>query len=574
MRRSVILVVSMVLVLIVTGFVINNVATKIWSSWVNYVPPVDIRTRLQSDYNYPKIADYVVIILVDGARPDVVNDIGYGGFIFVKHNGVLFSNAYALLPTYSVPARAAISTGLPHEISGVSSNWYSKGVLNVPNMFSLAKRFSLKTAAVGDNSIKMLFGNYLDTFVQIPEIPGQMYNATKEAIKIINDAQPPNLLWIGFSDIDEVGHEYGALSDQYKEAVKGSSKAIMDIINALSMRGILERTLLIILSDHGHLNTGGHGGGEIEVRRIYLSMMGPGVKKSIIINRTVYYTSIASTVTFALGLPPELVSYELPLFDGFDESIRKDLNTYMIDLTINFAYHLEDLFEKVKLNNYVQNVTRIIDELKKLRSTSSDNVMLILDYHNKLASIYENGKSDLLSRDFVFRIGGSFLIGLIAWLPTIIVLYLSKRMFWKIIITGLIGVAVFWTSFIYVFKFLPTMSSVNSLDFYITSIMWSTLLSIIMSSLVMIIVFNVKYKKHAILFLSPLFVIMTISSIPILIMSSIYGFTVKFPFPDWSVAYLYYTALLNEMFLALFSGLMPIIIFTGLTFKSKITKQI
>jgi predicted AlkP superfamily pyrophosphatase or phosphodiesterase len=278
-----ILVVFIILVLTFAGFMVNNIITKIWGSWVNYTPPVDVRIHLQPEHNYSRIADYVVIILVDGARPDIVNEVSDGGFVFVKNNGVLFPNAYALSPTYSVPARAAISTGLPHEISGVSSNWYNKGVLNVPSMFSLSKHFGLKTAAVGDNSIKMLFENYLDIFVQIPEVPGHMYNAANEAIKIINSAQPPNLLWVGFADIDEAGHEYGASSNQYKEAIKGSSDAIMSIINALKERGILERTLLIILSDHGHLNTGGHGGNEIEVRKIYLSMMGPGVKRSTII---------------------------------------------------------------------------------------------------------------------------------------------------------------------------------------------------------------------------------------------------------------------------------------------------
>ncbi len=570
-RRSAILVIFTILVLTFAGFMVNNIITIAWSSWVNYIPPVDVRIHLQSEHNYSRIADYVVIILVDGARPDIVNEVSDGGFVFVKNNGVLFSNAYALPPTYSVPARAAISTGLPHEISGVSSNWY-EGVLNVPSMFSLAKNFGLKTAAVGDNSIKTLFGNYLDIFVQIPEAYGQMYNATYESIKIINSAQPPNLLWVGFFDADEAGHEYGASSNQYKEVIKGSSDAVMSIINALRERGILEKTLLIILSDHGHLNTGGHGGNEIEVRKIYLSMMGPGVKRSAIINRNVYYMSVASTVAFVLGLPPELVSYDLPLFDGFNETIKEDFNRYIIDLELNYAYHFGDLFTKVGLNNYIQDVSEITNELKKLRSTGSNNITLLLDCYNKLMSIFESSKSDLISKDFTFRIGESILVGLIAWLPTVITLYLSKKTFLKVVITGLIGIAVFWVSLVYIFKFLPTMSSIHELDLYIDSMMWSTLLSIIVSSLIMIIVLNLKYEKQAVLFISPLFVIISLTSIPILIMGFTYGFTVKFPFPDWSIAFLYYTALLNEMFLALFSGLMPIIIFIGLSLKSRIIK--
>lgn len=570
-KRSAILVVFVILALILMGMVVNSAVTGIWSSWVNYKPPVDVKIHLKSD-NYTRIADYVVVILVDGARPDTVNEIGDGGFKFVRERGVLFSNAYALLPTYSVPARAAISTGLPHEISGVSSNWYNGGVLKAPNMFSLAKRFGLKTAAVGDNSIKMLFGDYLDTFVQIPEVPGQMYKATEEAIKIINGSQPPNLLWIGFADIDEAGHEYGASSNQYKEAVMGASKSIMNIVNALNARGILERTFLVVISDHGHLSTGGHGGSEIEVRRIYLSIMGPGVKNNAIINRTVYYTSVASTIAFVLGLPPELVSYDLPLFDAFNRSIAesKSFSAYETGLTINYAYHLEDLFRSVGLDNYVKNVSEIINEVEVIKS--SGNVTLVLNYHSRLISIYENSKNDLVSKNFVMRIGSAILIGLITWLPTVLMLYLSGRMFWKSVVGGLIGVIVFWISFIYIFRFLPTMSSVNSLDSYIISIMMSTLLSIIVSALIMAVLLNVKNERKAVLFLSPLFVIISVSSVPILIMGFVYGFTVRFPFPDWNLAYMYYTSLLNEMFLMLFSGLMPLIIFIGLILRSRITK--
>ncbi len=248
---------------------INNAITKVWSSWVDYDPPINVKVYLKTDYNYPRLAEYVIIVLVDGARPDIIDKVEDEGFGFLKKEGVLFSNAYGLSPTYSIPARAAISTGLPHEISGVTSNWYKKGVLNMPSMFSLVKSYGLKTGAIGDSSISMLFEDYLDTYIEIPETSGHMKKSTEEAVKIITSGELPNILWVGFADVDEVGHDHGALSSRYEEAIAEASQLIMKIIETLKMRRIDDKTVLVVLSDHGHLDQGGHGGDELEVRIPY-----------------------------------------------------------------------------------------------------------------------------------------------------------------------------------------------------------------------------------------------------------------------------------------------------------------
>ena len=43
----------------------------------------------------------------------------------------------------------------------------------------------------------------------------------------------------------------------------------MKIIETLKMRRIDDKTVLVVLSDHGHLDQGGHGGDELEVRIPY-----------------------------------------------------------------------------------------------------------------------------------------------------------------------------------------------------------------------------------------------------------------------------------------------------------------
>jgi len=570
--KSALTVAIMVLLLIVTGFLINNAVTKVWSSWVDYEPPSDVKVYLKLGYNYSRIAEHVIVVLVDGARPDIIDKIGGEGFGFLEKEGVLFSNAYALPPTYSIPARAAISTGLPHEISGVTSNWYNKGVLNLPSIFSLAKNYGLKTGAIGDSSISMLFKDYLDTYIEIPETSGHMKKSTEEAVKIITSGELPNILWVGFADIDEAGHDYGALSSRYEEAIVEASQLIMKMIEALKLRGMDDKTVLIVLSDHGHLDRGGHGGEELEVRRVYLSIMGPSIKKNVILNGDVYYTSIASTVAFVLGLPPELISYSPPLSCVFSEDVLPSLARYELGLALNYGYHLKDLFMVLGLDSYVEESADYLAILEEIKTSNKVDVSSITEYYMKLSELYEDGKKELISRDAGIRVFNATLVGLIAWAPTATLCYFTRKSLWKPLTSGFTGFAAFWASFIYLFGYTPTMSSVNSLDSYIESMMVSTLISIIVSSAVMASVINIKDEKKALLSITPMLLLISLSSIIILVMGVLYGFIVKFPFPDWSLAYLYYTSLLNGMFLALFNGLMPLLVFIGLTLKTKLVK--
>jgi len=571
--KSTIIVVIIVLLLIITGFLMSNAITKVWSSWVDYDPPINVKVHLKPDYNYPRIAEYVIIVLVDGARPDIIDKVGGEGFSLLKKEGVLFSNAYALSPTYSIPARAAISTGLPHEISGVTSNWYKKGVLSIPSIFSLAKIYGLKTGAIGDSSISMLFKDYLDTYIEIPETSGHMKKSTEEAVKIITSGELPNILWVGFADVDEVGHSHGALSSRYEEAIAEASKSIIKIIEALKLRRIDDRTVLVVLSDHGHLDQGGHGGDELEVRRIYLSIMGPSIKKNVTLNIDIYYTSIASTIAFILGLPPELISYSPPLSSAFSEEQLPSLAMYELGLALNYGYHLKDLFTRLELNSYVEKSDEYLAILEKIKASDTVDAGSITEYYVELSRLYEDSKKELISRDAGIRVFSAMLVGLIAWAPTVTLCYFTRKSLWKLLISGFIGFTAFWASFIYLFRYTPTMSSVNSLDSYIESIMASTLISIIVSSVVMVSVISIKDERKTLLSITPILLIISLSSIIILVMGVLYGFIVKFPFPDWSLAYLYYTSLLNEMFLALFNGLMPLLVFIGLTLKTKLVKS-
>ena len=289
-------------------------------------------------------------------------------------------------------------------------------------------------------------------------------------------------------------------------------------------------------------------------------------------NTDIYYTSIASTIAFILGLPPELISYGPPLSGAFSDEELPSLAMYELYLALNYGYHLKDLFTRLGLNSYVEKSDEYLAILEKIKASDTVDAGSITEYYMELSRLYEDGKKELIARDAGIRIFSVMLIGLIAWAPTVTLCYFTRKSLWKPLISGFIGFAAFWASFIYLFRYAPTMSSVNSLDSCVESIMASTLISIIVSSIVLVSVINIKDERKTLLSITPILLMISLSSIIILAMGMFYGFIVKFPFPDWTLAYLYYTSLLNEMFLTLFNGLMPLLVFIGLTLKTRLVK--
>ncbi|UKE51984.1 alkaline phosphatase family protein [Xanthomonas translucens] len=65
------------------------------------------------------------------------------------------------------------------------------------------------------------------------------------------DAPHPQLLTLYFEQVDEAGHEFGPQSAQYARAVEQVDAAIGHLLDGLARRGQLDRTNLIVVSDHG-----------------------------------------------------------------------------------------------------------------------------------------------------------------------------------------------------------------------------------------------------------------------------------------------------------------------------------
>src|SRR5439155_6068299 len=73
--------------------------------------------------------------------------------------------------------------------------------------------------------------------------------------------------------VDRAGHLYGAAAE-YGKAILQANRVVEKLVAGLD----LTRDAVVVTSDHGHLDRGGHGGGEPEVEQVPLVAAGAGIR--------------------------------------------------------------------------------------------------------------------------------------------------------------------------------------------------------------------------------------------------------------------------------------------------------
>lgn len=97
--------------------------------------------------------------------------------------------------------------------------------------------------------------------------------------------------------VDAAGHEHGGASPDYRSAAYIADEALRQVASQLD----LTRDTLIVVADHGHTNSGGHGGLEREVIEVPLIAIGAGIKPGAAVEAA-QLQDIAPTLGALLGV--------------------------------------------------------------------------------------------------------------------------------------------------------------------------------------------------------------------------------------------------------------------------------
>ncbi|MDB4973779.1 MAG: hypothetical protein JWN48_2120 [Myxococcaceae bacterium] len=244
-------------------------------------------------------ADIVVVVSIDGLRPDVITPS-----LTALHRLYLQGSSPKVARTIdksaTLPSHASMVSGVDSPVHGLEFNAYKpdKGPIARPTMFTVAHEAGLPTYMfVGKSKLKHLLTKPSDAEINIAG--GGCKRVIKEALPQLQKMKR-GLLFMHFADPDAAGHRNGWMSNQYVDAAQTADACVAEVMNTIEHGGNMARTLLIVTADHG-----GHGrshGTRMEVdQRIPWFAWGAGAKRGRTHNE-VHTTDTAATALGALGL--------------------------------------------------------------------------------------------------------------------------------------------------------------------------------------------------------------------------------------------------------------------------------
>lgn len=91
-------------------------------------------------------------------------------------------------------------------------------------------------------------------------------------------SEGPDLSFVYFSQVDEFGHKHGTVKEPYFEALGRVDQLVKKLHKVIEDRTRIfnEEWLVVITTDHGHLDEGGHGGESDQERSSFLIAYGVG----------------------------------------------------------------------------------------------------------------------------------------------------------------------------------------------------------------------------------------------------------------------------------------------------------
>ena len=117
----------------------------------------------------------------------------------------------------------------------------------------------------------------------------------------------PDAVFVYFGATDEAGHAKGPLSPAYDHALQAQDAHLGRLLEAIEARSwrpgrAEEHWTVLVTTDHGHLDGGGHGGGTRAEREVFVILAEPGMPGGTRLDDP-GLVDIAPTVLARLGIP-------------------------------------------------------------------------------------------------------------------------------------------------------------------------------------------------------------------------------------------------------------------------------
>ena len=241
----------------------------------------------------------ILLIGIDGLMLQRALDSGRAKTLARLRNDSFFSDMVVDLPTVSGPSWTTLLTGTTQEVHGVIDNDFKEHRLeNAPDFLTLASRKfpELRTFAaagwpplIDPRDVGPVIATRANDqengkhsiFVRDGETNGYEtvdVDVAHETVKTIHESGP-DLSFVYFCGADEAGHQHGTIEGKYFDAIERIDLLVEMLHQVILKRceKLNEKWLIVITTDHGHRDEGGHGGDSSQERASFVIAHGIGM---------------------------------------------------------------------------------------------------------------------------------------------------------------------------------------------------------------------------------------------------------------------------------------------------------
>ena len=260
----------------------------------------------------------VLLIGIDGVRPDVLAEVATPVMDSLTAGGWYTPEARTTTPSVSGPSWSSMLTGVWPEKHGVVDNRFEgRRYAEYPGFLTLVERErpDLATFAALDwmplaslDGGGPVLSDEIDTVVAVDGYElgwaeADSVVASRAAQHLASAAVDAAFVYLG--NPDETSHRHASIGVEYREAIALSDRHVGWLVGALRARPAYaeEDWLVLISTDHGRREDGGHGGDSPEEMTIFILASGPSTGSWPAAGaRPTYIVDIPTTALHHLGV--------------------------------------------------------------------------------------------------------------------------------------------------------------------------------------------------------------------------------------------------------------------------------
>lgn len=278
-----------------------------------------------------RVTDHVVVISLDGLRPDAITKFGATTLQRLMREGTFTLQAQTILPSKTLPSHTSMLTGVDVDQHGI--NWNTDqtdehGHVDVPTIFGLARAQGFTTAAFFSKT-KFHHLEAVNTLDYVRSPQGGLLDSRWMADRTVaeveryleSDEAAPNVMFVHIGEPDFAGHIYGWMSPMYGEAVREADAAVAEVLDEAEDRFGRGNFTVIVTADHGGHGRN-HGSKDPRDTTIPWIAWGEGVEQGAPLPLHIRTMDTAATALWLLGVeaPAEFEGHAVAL--AFDNAFH------------------------------------------------------------------------------------------------------------------------------------------------------------------------------------------------------------------------------------------------------------